>query len=172
MEVAARPVIIKSIEIIKYDRQTGRVLFDVSCSKGTYIRSICHEVGQRLGCGATMSFLARKSSGKFSIDQSVTIEELKEGWEEYLLPTDYPLETLGRLSIPANRVKWFKTGGQLRLDEVHIERQNAAKSRTNHIRIREGLDLAYAVYGEGRFLGVVLYDDLSKIFSADKVFVQ
>lgn len=172
VEAAARPVIIRKIELIKCNRETGRVLFDVTCSKGTYIRSICHEVGEQLGCGATMSFLIRTASGRFSIEDSVTIEALKESWEEHLLPTDYPLDILGRISIPENRVPWFKTGGQLRLDEVQIERKNAVIAKTNHIRIRDGLDLAHAVYGEGRFLGVVLYDESRKLFIADKVFIQ
>jgi len=169
VEVEKRPVSIKDIELISYDPDKGRVLFDVRCSKGTYVRSICQELGDILECGAAMSFLARKASGVFRIEHSVSAEELKEGWQEHLLPLDFPLAHLGAIEIPERRVFWFSNGGQLRKDEISIVRTPAAQDTRGHIRVREGLECAYCAYSEGRFLGVMIYNEQEKLFTADKV---
>ncbi|HHU62235.1 MAG: tRNA pseudouridine(55) synthase TruB [Bacillota bacterium] len=55
-----------------------RVLFKVVCSKGTYIRTLCHDIGEKLGVGAHMSYLARTKSGPFSIDKAFTLEEIQK----------------------------------------------------------------------------------------------
>ncbi len=52
--------------------------FTVKCSKGTYIRSLCHDIGQTLGCGGTMSALVRQSSGAFSLDNAITFAKAEE----------------------------------------------------------------------------------------------
>lgn len=169
IEVAKRPVIIKSLKLISYQSASGRVLFDVTCSKGTYVRSLCHEIGQTLGCGASMSFLIRTASGAFTAKDAVTIESLKEGVQPYLLPTDYPLGKLGKLEIASTRVKWFINGGNLRESEVRVVRPNTMESHSGHIRVREGLDQAYIVFGENRFLGVVHRDEAQNRYTVDKV---
>jgi len=59
------------------------VVFTVECSKGTYIRSLCAEAGEALGCGGCMSALRRTRSGMFGIEEAVTLDELsRDGWEE------------------------------------------------------------------------------------------
>ncbi len=54
-----------------------RVLFDVVCSKGTYIRTLCHDIGERLGCGAHMSFLVRTRVGPYTLEKSHTFQEIE-----------------------------------------------------------------------------------------------
>ncbi len=61
-------------EQVKYVK---KVLFDVHCSKGTYIRTLCHDMGEKLGCGGHMSFLVRTRAGKYSLDTALTLEEIK-----------------------------------------------------------------------------------------------
>jgi len=56
----------------------NRILFDVGCSKGTYIRTLCSDIGERLGTGAHMSFLVRLSAGNFNIKDALTVEEINE----------------------------------------------------------------------------------------------
>ncbi len=169
IEVEKRPVTIHRIDLISFDQKTGRAIFDVLCSKGTYIRSICHDIGQTLGCGGTMSFLARKASGEFRIEEAATAEELKEDWESRLLPVNFPLSHLGVIEIPERRIPWFSNGGSLRLNEVIVVKKPAEMDLSNHIRVREGLDRAYSVYCDTRFLGVMLYNQEEKLFVADKV---
>lgn len=57
--------------------KTTKVIFDVVCSKGTYIRTLCHDIGEKLGCGGHMSFLVRTGAGIFRISSAVTLEDVK-----------------------------------------------------------------------------------------------
>ncbi|MBE3597986.1 MAG: tRNA pseudouridine(55) synthase TruB [Limnochordaceae bacterium] len=82
----------------------ARVVFDVTCSAGTYVRTLCDDVGQSLGCGAHLGFLVRLRSGAFGLDQAVTLEELEAAGRhrrlaEYLLPLDAGLGHLPRVSL-------------------------------------------------------------------------
>ena len=56
--------------------------FRVVCSKGFYVRTYAHEIGQELGCGAHLAALRRTKSGKFHVDNAITFQELKEGTRE------------------------------------------------------------------------------------------
>ncbi|MDD2215986.1 MAG: tRNA pseudouridine(55) synthase TruB [Eubacteriales bacterium] len=170
VEVPSRPVIIYDLKFIGFDQRTGRVLFDVTCSKGTYIRSICHQVGLTLGCGGAMSFLARKASGIFQIKDGATIEELMINWQQYLLPMDVPLAQLGKLQIPSDRATWFCNGGSLRKEQATVICHPSFIEISKHIKRRKGLEKAYRVYYEDCFMGVVIYDEERKLFVADKVF--
>ena len=65
-------------ESLEMNRTGIKVLFDVGCSKGTYIRTLCSDIGDRLGCGGHMSFLVRLKAGAFDIKSSITLEKLAE----------------------------------------------------------------------------------------------
>ncbi|MFZ5989830.1 MAG: tRNA pseudouridine(55) synthase TruB [Bacillota bacterium] len=70
-----REVEIYYIDIV--DIKGSRVVFDVGCSKGTYIRTLCSDIGDMLGCGGHMSFLVRMKAGTFGLDSTLTLEEIK-----------------------------------------------------------------------------------------------
>ncbi|MDR3295836.1 MAG: tRNA pseudouridine(55) synthase TruB, partial [Clostridiales Family XIII bacterium] len=70
VQVPARKIDIKSITVYEVDLEERRLVFDVVCSKGTYIRSLCHDMGEALGCGAVMSHLIRTRSGCFQISDA------------------------------------------------------------------------------------------------------
>lgn len=75
---ALREVEIYSIGVIKiYRNEHVKVLFDIHCSKGTYIRTLCADIGERLGCGGHMSFLLRKRAGAFTLEEAATLEEIR-----------------------------------------------------------------------------------------------
>lgn len=78
VEREKRRIKIYGIDIIDIDLERGSVKIDVECSKGTYIRSLCEDIGVRLGCGAYMNSLERTRSGSFSIDKSFTLRQLEE----------------------------------------------------------------------------------------------
>ena len=91
VERKARPVVIHEIKIIDVD--LPRVRMEVFCSKGTYIRTLCHDIGQKLGCGACMEELIRTKVSRFELADSLTlkeVEELKEAGrlDEILVPID------------------------------------------------------------------------------------
>ncbi len=75
VKVEPRPVFIGKLDITKID--LPEVAFKVCCSKGTYIRQLCVDIGSHLGCGAYLSRLERTRSGNFHIEDAIRIEELK-----------------------------------------------------------------------------------------------
>jgi len=81
IDLAGRDVKIYSIEVTGTDPLQGHIDFDVFCSKGTYIRSLARDFGERLGTGACLSSLRRISSGVFNISQAATIDEFKNAAE-------------------------------------------------------------------------------------------
>ncbi len=98
-----REVAIYSIDLLDIDNKLDlpAVKIRVDCSKGTYVRTLCHDIGQRLGTGAILSNLIRIRSGDFTIEQSCTLEELLHttNIEEHLLGIDYPITIMPALSI-------------------------------------------------------------------------
>lgn len=75
VERKRRRIFIYDLSIVNIDG--NRVLFDVTCSKGTYIRTLCSDIGKELGSDAIMTFLIRTKTGHFEIDNAVTLDELK-----------------------------------------------------------------------------------------------
>ena len=95
VELAPRRVTVYGME---YLGRTGgeRHMLRISCGKGVYIRTLCHDIGRALGVGGHMAFLLRSEAGSFAIEESASLEELKAaadegGLERLLLPMDAPL---------------------------------------------------------------------------------
>ena len=78
IERQARKINIYSLRAEEVDEKSGIYTLYVKCSKGTYIRTLCADIGKNLGCGACMSALERTKSGDFSIDKAYTVEELEK----------------------------------------------------------------------------------------------
>lgn len=80
VERRARTVVIHSLEVAGWYSDSGmpRALLDISCSAGTYIRTLCQDMGEKLGCGAYMSFLLRTGVGDYTVSSSLTLEELEQ----------------------------------------------------------------------------------------------
>lgn len=192
VEIKTRPVVLSHVELLAYNQETGRVTIEVVCSKGTYIRTICEDLGNALGCGATMSFLIRTASGAFTLENTVAIEQLQQ-WKEnspngelseedadnYRLPTDFPLQYFGTLVLLKGREKWFLNGGYLINKDVTVLEKplgkgsvNSVELRMNYLNIREDYKQAYKVYADNTFLGVVFYQPEDQRYVADKVFYK
>jgi tRNA pseudouridine55 synthase len=112
----------RKIEVYRLDLADylppDRAVIEVECSKGTYIRTLCNDIGEKLGCGAIMSSLTRLSVGDFSLDSAVTLKELEEAakdgnWAKYLLPIDYPLKHMPKVFIRDKYVKLALNGNNL-----------------------------------------------------------
>lgn len=114
IERQSRQVQITDIRLL--DWQGGdypRAVIEVQCSKGTYIRTLCHDIGQALGCGAHMSFLLRLRSGPFQLEHSWTLEEITTAVENFdysfLRPLPEGLE-LPLTNLPPVRGQAFLNG--------------------------------------------------------------
>ena len=163
IERSPRDVYIRSIHINDMNLQDGEpsVTMTVSCSKGTYIRTLCHNIGEKLGCGACMKSLSRTRVGRFYIDDSFTINQiaalnLKGELSSIVAPVDsmfdYP-----RIQINKEYDKLLYNGNLLPL--------SAGKA------LDVGLADKVRIYNEsGEFIGIYSMDDSGykpvKIFSA------
>lgn len=94
IEREARTIHISSIIPEVIDEKRGVYRLSVECSKGTYIRTLCADIGARLGCGATMSALRRTKSGNFTLDNSHTIEQIEKMSEAERMSLIIPTEEL------------------------------------------------------------------------------
>ena len=113
MEVPERTVHVERIEILGEEPEHG-VRLRIVCGKGTYIRSICDDLGKRCGCPAHMRSLVRTRSGFFPLEEALTLEEARElaaegTLAERLIPLDAPM---GHLRPHGGaRAGWRKGGG-------------------------------------------------------------
>jgi len=95
-------------------------LLTVRCGKGTYIRSLCHDIGQALGCGAHMGFLLRTRSGVFALENAVALEELRtaDDLAARLLPMDAPVRHLPMARALPTAAKACLNGNPLRAAQL------------------------------------------------------
>lgn len=117
VERKARKINISRIDIVS--RENGDYLLDVACSKGTYIRALCNDIGAALGCGACMSSLRRVAAGEFSVDNAHTLEEVivtaeKGEAESLLLPVDSLFQSLPAFVADEPREKRIRNGNEIK----------------------------------------------------------
>ena len=117
VERKPRPVSIYDIMLLDYRKNSFTI--SVDCSKGTYIRSLCADIGEKLGCGATMGDLIRTKSGQFGIDGALTISDIRSSSDVWSLTT--PIERL--LPYPAAMLKPVafcnaKNGNPVKLEDL------------------------------------------------------
>ena len=120
-DIPARPIEIMQIDALTQTPRNG-CLLRVVCGRGTYIRTLCHDIGQALGCPAHMRFLLREQTGAFDLSTAVTIEQIKAAGAEgtlgqYLIPSDAPLQHLARYDVPDRYARLCSNGVRLRADE-------------------------------------------------------
>ncbi len=82
VEVERKPRFVNIMDIDIEEMNLPRVTMKVTCSKGTYIRTLCHDIGQKLGCGAAMESLVRTRVGRFKIEDAVKLEDLQRFADE------------------------------------------------------------------------------------------
>jgi len=141
VERKSREVEIKSLNLISFNR--SKATFDVHCTKGTYIRTLCEDIGESLGCGGAMSFLLRTKSGPFSLNDAVPFDH--ENLPGYMIDIDKALYG-------------FK---EIHLDEMYYMR--LFNGNTVKIPIDYDESNFYKIYSGNHFLGI------GKVFSIDRV---
>ena len=93
----ARPITIEELTVL--GEADGDYVLRVRCSKGTYIRTLCHDLGQALGCGGCMAALRRTMAAGFRIEEAVTLERAQEEREALLLPLDEYFRACPRFTV-------------------------------------------------------------------------
>ncbi len=137
IERPARSITIHELEIMDGPTENGEYSLRVRCSKGTYIRTLCHDIGQALGCGAVMSGLRRSMACGYSLAQSFTLEQVLQAEDPtaLLLPIDSFFSVHPSLRISAAAEKKVRNGASVTIPDL--------------------ADGVYRVYGpEGSFLAL------------------
>lgn len=150
VEIPTRTVTIHRLELLHIDAERRRIRIDVDCSKGTYIRSLCADIGAALHLPATMRFLLRSRVGAFTLADAYTPEELAEAGEAAVCAADRAL-SLPCYELAQQRVKAFYSG----------------LSTTERSPLAAGL---YRVYAAGVFLGIGRYDADAQEMYPEKAF--
>lgn len=157
IEREARDITVYSIDILSFDEKTGQGKLSIFCSKGTYVRTIIHDMGVILGCGAVMTSLVRTSSNGFSIEDCYTLEQLEalrdeEKLESAVIPVERLFSSLPSIILDKRKTALYKNGVKLRFDQL------------------DGIseDKFYKVYGDDGFIGTAKADFEEKILRVDK----
>lgn len=117
VEIEPRKINISRIELLQFDEDTFKIAVD--CSKGTYIRSLCRDIGEALGCGATMTALERTATSGFNINDTISLDELtKENIEKFIRPEQEALLYLREVKVTEKQAIRFSNGGQLSYERL------------------------------------------------------
>ncbi|MDQ0337307.1 tRNA pseudouridine55 synthase [Caldalkalibacillus uzonensis] len=122
IERPSRRVVIHHLELLRYDQGLPypTIRFRVRCSKGTYVRTLGVDIGRTLGYPAHLSSLVRTKSGPFSLEQSVTLDEVKTwssaDWPKRLYPLDAALTAYPKVELEKEMIKRVKHGQTIRLN--------------------------------------------------------
>ena len=114
VEREARRITIHSIDYL--GQENGDHMLRIRCSKGTYIRTLCHDLGEYLGCGGCMAALRRTRSGSFSVESARRIGELTRADRDTLLPADTLFSAAASLTLTAAQEKRCRCGNPFRTD--------------------------------------------------------
>ena len=141
--IEPRKITVNELTLLEFSGDTFKIF--VSCSKGTYIRSLCRDIGEALGTGATMTALRRNSTCGFSEDDCVSLADLTpENIADYLKSEEYAVAHLSAVSVTEKQAIRFTNGGQLDL------------ARLKDSKLSDG-ELVRVKFGE-KFLGIGIAD--------------
>ncbi|MDU5881217.1 MAG: tRNA pseudouridine(55) synthase TruB [Clostridium perfringens] len=153
----ARKITIYSIENIKIE-SNDNIQMDVCCSKGTYIRSLCYDIGEKLNVGATMTALERIQNGTFNKEEAINIEDLTEELlEKHIISIEKALDSFEKITVNEKFGKLLRNGVKVFDNRMYSEEVEFNK--------------LYRVYEDnGVFLGLGKRDE--KGFKLEKLLIE
>ncbi|MBE6729806.1 MAG: tRNA pseudouridine(55) synthase TruB [Ruminococcaceae bacterium] len=144
IDIPAREVTVHSIKLLEFEDNISFKI-DVLCSKGTYIRSLCRDIGDYLSCGATMTALTRTATGGFTLENCTDLDQITaDNIEQVLLDEEMAVSHLPILSVTEKQGIRFSNGGKLSFDRLNTE-------------ISDGYH--YRVKVKDRFIGIGYADE-------------
>ena len=165
IERKPRPITIYEINVI--DISLPLVTMEVSCSKGTYIRTLCNDIGEKLKCGAAMDSLVRVRAAGFEIDDALKLSEIEilrdQGvLEDYILGIDEALEEYPAVKADVKCTKILANGGSVLIEDTDYKEDI-------YLRIDDKL-LVRMYMADGTFVGV--YEKKETAFKPNKMFLE
>jgi tRNA pseudouridine55 synthase len=160
---APRRTSVYRVELLRF--MPPHLELEVHCGRGTYIRSLAHDLGEVLGCGAHLSGLVRTQTGPFRIEDAVGMAELEEAfergdWQEHLLPLDYGLLHMPAITLHIEDEKDIRHGQSVALDE----------DRTIALGAIPDGELARAYAEDGSLVAIIRYAAGTGMWRPRKVF--
>lgn len=147
VEIKPRKITIYNIKLLKIDKKSCEIQFEVSCSKGTYIRSLCEDIAQKMGTVGYMKELQRTKVGTFTLEQSVLVEDLNDkNVEEHIITIENLFNDLEDVELNKRKLPLFLNGVKLSFD------------------LKDGI---YKIYNNHQFIGIGVIKD--KILKRDIV---
>lgn len=143
VEREGRKVTVYNATLLDFDAENQSGQIEVSCSKGTYIRTIIDDIGKALGCGAVMSGLRRTKACGFSIDECITLEKAKElaengTLESRLISTERLFMNYEQILVSEAQAKRFKNGGALDIGRTALKNRELVDEKRYRVKSRDG----------------------------------
>ncbi|MCM1123156.1 MAG: tRNA pseudouridine(55) synthase TruB [Eubacterium sp.] len=165
VERKPRRVLVKEIEISEI--VLPRVKMRVVCSKGTYIRTLCHDIGGQLGCGGAMEYLVRSRVGIFRIEDALTLSELEHLKDEkrisdVIISPDAIFTKDRAIYVNEQGLRMVQNGNKLGMVQFARETQSQSFADNEQVRVYDG---------EGRFYGIYVYDLAERQFRPVRMFL-
>jgi tRNA pseudouridine55 synthase len=156
VDIEPRMIKVYNLELLEWDPPEAVV--DVYCSSGTYVRSLAHDLGELLGCGANLIGLRRTKSGQFALRDAVALRKLQEAftagdWYKYVIPAAEALGDWPSIELTNEQVDEVRHGHRI----------------TSELEVPEG-KLARAISQQGELVALMSYDDETKEWQPKKVF--
>lgn len=125
IERKARPITIHEIQLLQVDLVNNRCTIQVSCSKGTYIRTICEDIGNLLGCGATMTALDRTVACGYTKSMCVSLEQAStlaqnNQFASLIKPIETAFSCLPSITLDENFTRLLKNGVKIKIERLNL----------------------------------------------------
>lgn len=163
VERPKRQVTISKFELLssKYDEKNKqqRIRFNVECSKGTYIRTLVVDLARKLGYPGVMSLLTRLKSGGFTLDQTLSLDDVRDAvatqtLQQYLYPLDYSLKDYPQLTIQEAQWKKVQNGGWLSPSELNTSEKEIVLSFDGQVKALYHFDPKNKMYKPTKMFAV------------------
>ncbi len=165
IERERRRVTIKNIQIIDCSMENHEITLVVDCKKGTYIRTLLHDIGEDLGCGGTMKSLIRKAVGNFSIENALKLSEIEtlvreEQLTDHILSIDSVFQGYDKVKVLQDFDRLIYNGNAFLSEQAE---KNEKQLQSNQYRVYDSNNV---------FIGIYRYNLDNRIFKPVKMFLS
>ena len=164
VERESRKVTVYGLELLEFDEETQIGKFEISCSKGTYVRTIIDDIGRLLGVGGVMTGLRRISACGYKIGECITLDKARQlaesgELEKYISPVESLFESYGYVVVSEAQARRFSNGGALDTERTYLKKLDVENGQIFRVKDREN-----------KFLGLGIVDAQNKLLKIYKLF--
>ncbi|WP_026504628.1 tRNA pseudouridine(55) synthase TruB [Butyrivibrio sp. NC3005] len=179
VERKSRKIHIDSISVLDTSNLKDKHEFtmEVRCSKGTYIRTLCHDIGQRLGCGGAMAHLTRTTVGSFHLETAVTLDMVEKFRDEdklsdIIVPVETFFRDLDSVHVKNSSRKYIENGNPFRFSDIADVELDDAQDKMDKEQMYQDKTRVRVYDEDGVFFGIYKYDARLKCFRVEKYFYE